>query len=614
LSWMEDLLLSRFVMIKNTTKNNFGVNVFDKLNNARDDRLLHVFGEEDQQFKPISNEQLVCEITKLVNYFTEQSLGGKKAVLIYQTGMEFVAAMFACFIAGVVAIPLYPPFSKNTIEQFKSVVADAKPDCCLTSQFMLSQFNKLARLKVFQSIPFIKSLFINEDFSNIHEFFNNTRVIVTDLMDDEYLRSNEIKFPDYHPEIAFIQYTSGSTSSPKGVMVKHENLFANINKISKDYRVNKSTILLIWLPQYHDMGLIGGLLTPLFNQILTYIASPLMFLKKPLFWLQSISKYRATHSGSANFAYEMCVKAFNEKQMENVDLSSWKLAFNGSDYIHDTTINKFYEKFKNYGFRKESFMTCYGLAESTLYVASRFFDEKDKLFYLPIKNYTTEYGEKVEVCNDKKDATVIVSSGIVEEKANLKIVNPDTFQEYDDLIIGEIWLNGPSVTQGYYNKTDVNKETFQSHVFSEEDVSYFRTGDLGFLYRNNLYVVGRLKDVIILKGKNYFPFDIEKVYQPVDDGLRKGRGTVFLSEKEQDKLIIVQEIVDTKLDSSDLANKIHDSIKNEMALFIDKVIFVKKKTLPITTSGKLKRYQCKEMHKKNELNIIGLYEFDKGDS
>jgi phthiocerol/phenolphthiocerol synthesis type-I polyketide synthase C len=597
-------------MVKNTTQDNFGVNLFDKLHRARQDSLLYVFGEEDQQFKPVSNEQLVREIIKLVNYFAEQSLGGKKAILIYQTGAEFVAAILACFIAGVVAIPLYPPFSKNTVEQFKSVVADANPDCCLTSQFMLSQFNKLARLKIFQSIPFIKNLFISEDLSNIHEFFSTTRIVVTDLVDDEYFSNNEMKFPDCQSDVAFFQYTSGSTSCPKGVMVKHDNLFTNIKKISKDYYVDKDSVSFLWLPQYHDMGLIGGILTPLFNQILMYVVSPLMFLKKPLFWLQSISEYRVTHSGSANFAYEICVKAFNEKQMENVDLSCWSVAFNGSDYIHDTTINKFYEKFKDYGFRKESFLTCYGLAESTLYVVSRFADEKDDLFYLPVKNHATEYGEKIEICHDKKNASIIVSSGLIEDRESLKIVNPDTFQECQDLVTGEVWLKGASIAQGYYNKLAINKETFHAHLLSDQHDDYFRTGDLGFIYRNNLYIISRLKDIIILKGKNYFPYDIEKLYQSIDKGLRKGRGTVFLAESEN-KLIVLQEVTDTKLDMAGLANKIHDSIKSEMALAIDRVVFLKKKTLPVTTSGKLKRFQCKEMYIHNDLNIIGAYEFEQ---
>jgi acyl-CoA synthetase (AMP-forming)/AMP-acid ligase II len=405
-------------------------------------------------------------------------------------------------------------------------------------------------------------------------------------------------------DIAFLQYTSGSTSTPKGVVLSHGNLLRNLGLIEKCFGISKEDSGVIWLPPYHDMGLIGGILQPIYSGVPFTLMPPLMFLQRPLRWLQTISRFRATISGGPNFAYDLCIKKIKPEQREQLDLSSWVVAFNGAEPVYYKTLDQFADYFAPCGFRREAFVPCYGLAESTLLVAGGPKGRSPKLQHLLDKEL--KQNQVIFSCEKTKDTRTLVSNGRCNSDQKVKIVNGDTLIPCQPDEIGEIWVSGPSVASGYWNKPAETEFTFNAQLSDINQGSFLRTGDLGFLHEGELYITGRLKNLIISEGKNHYPHDIERTVESSHSAIRPGGCAVFsiLNAKCEDIIIVAE--VEHKLfvKTEEIIKAIREAVSVNHGLPIHDIKLTKPGDIPRTTSGKIRHFLCKKNYMASSLKEI----------
>lgn len=453
----------------------------------------------------------------------------KRALLIFPAGIDYIAAFMGCLYAGVIAIPVYPP-SRHHAHRLKSIIHDASPSAVLTTVF---QCEKL----------------------QAHHDSDWGRERLAWVLTDSLIDVNP---EDWTPlalqsdSVAFLQYTSGSTGDPKGVMVSHGNLMANQRMIKQAFNHTKETVVVGWLPLYHDMGLIGNVLQPLYLGITAILMSPLAFLEQPVRWLRAISTYRATTSGGPNFAYELCVRKISSEHKQELDLSSWKLAFNGSEPVRSATLTRFIDAFGDCGFNRTAFFPCYGLAESTLFVTGK------KLR----SDLCESAGNNLTEQQDHSKA--LISSGHTGDDHAVCIVNPHTNILCPDGEEGEVWITGPSVAQGYWNRPELSEKMFRAELSPPEERlnlndcsarsmhqkysayckhAYLRSGDLGIIKHGELWVTGRIKDLIILRGRNYYPHDLEQAIDDNVPGIRSNCCAAFsIDQAGEERLIIVVEV------------------------------------------------------------------------
>jgi len=505
---------------------------------------------------------------------------GERVLLLYPPGLEYITAFFGCLYAGAVAVPAYPPRMNRSLWRLQAIAKDAQPVAALTTASIVEKVDQLL-----DQAPELKNLrWINTDISlNYAQHWREPRIKDTTL--------------------AFLQYTSGSTSTPKGVMVSHGNLLHNERMIKKVFRQNEDSIIVGWLPLYHDMGLIGNVLQPLFLGSPCILMSPVAFLQRPLRWLQTISSYRATTSGGPNFAFDLCVNKISIEERETLDLSSWKVAFNGAEPIRSETIERFAEAFAPCGFRREAFYPCYGLAEATLLVSGKLqagppFTEKFSAREL-LSNRVVRADEGSD------DLRALIGCGGRLPDQEVLVVNPDTCVRCDADAVGEIWVAGPSVAQGYWNRPDESKRTFAAHLADTAE-PFLRTGDLGFIHDGELFVTGRLKDLIIIRGMNHYPQDIELTVEQAHHSLRPGCGAAFsIAVDGEEQLVVVQECVHRHAsDWAAVVEAMVQAVAERHELQLHAVVLVKSGSIPKTSSGKIQRHLCRDGFLTDKLNVI----------
>jgi len=505
---------------------------------------------------------------------------GNRVLLTYPPGLDYIAAFFGCMYAGVVAVPAYPPTLNRKLDRLKAIASDADIHAVLTNSQALSRVEAIQRT----GPETIKLQWHN-----------------TDTLGDEMV--NDWRMPDVKRDTpSLLQYTSGSTGSPKGVILTHENLLHNSTLLAYAFEYGPDSCCVSWLPMYHDMGLIGGILQPLYGGFHCILMSPVSFLQKPQRWLSAISRYRATISGGPNFAYDLCVGKIHPEDCAALDLSSWNVAFNGSEPIRNSSIEKFNTVFKSCGFSPEAFFQCYGLAEATLVVSAGRLSEAPRSKI--VSSQELENHRVKTISQETETSRVLVSCGRQLLDQKVIIVNPTSRVECRADAVGEIWISGPSVTRGYWGKAEETEKIFNARLAKSEEGPFLRTGDLGFIADDELYVTGRLKDLIIIRGLNHYPHDIEATVQRCHPALQAGAGAAFTIEAEgEERLVVIQEVDRhyKKFDSIFVA--IASAVAEEHELQVYGIVLIRPGTCPRTSSGKIQRYLCRADLSEGKLQV-----------
>jgi amino acid adenylation domain-containing protein len=516
----------------------------------------------------------------------EAGMAGERALMLFPPGLEFLTAFFGCLYSQVVAVPAYPPDRtrlNRTLPRLRAIIADAQAKVVLTTTPILALAEPF-----FAQAPDLASL----------------KWLATDSV--AMTAGEDVEPTGIDPDtLAFLQYTSGSTGAPKGVMLSHANLLHNASVLHYAFSHTTEDRYASWLPTFHDMGFMVGILQPLFAGIPAVLMSPVAFLQSPIRWLRAISRYKATTSGGPNFAYDLCARKITPEERATLDLSSWSIAFNGSEPIRAETLKRFAATFESCGFRREAFYPCYGLAEATLIVSGGHKPE------LPVvKTFSARAIEaNLVIAPDEndRDAIEMVSSGQSLPEGKIRIVDPESLIECLEGEIGEVWVSSPSVAQGYWHRSQESEQTFAAHIRDTEEGPFLRTGDLGFLQDGELFVAGRRKDLIIIRGHNHYPQDIEQTVERCHAALKPGCGAAFSVDAEgEERLVVVQELDDKEQPPVDsIIESIRRAIADEHAIQAYGVVLVKSKTIHKTSSGKIQRHACRNGFVSGNLDVVG---------
>jgi acyl-CoA synthetase (AMP-forming)/AMP-acid ligase II/acyl carrier protein len=511
--------------------------------------------------------------------------------LLFPPGLEYVEAFYGTMYGGGIAVPLNPPASRNATARLEKVLENANCRVALTT---LAQLPRVVRAR--QQCPELSKI----EFIPVETIHDNA--------------SSDWRDPCTDPEsIVMVQYTSGSTESPKGVRLRDRNLFHNVSLMMQVSGLDQSDVGVSWLPHYHDMGLVAGILMPAFGGFPVVLLSPGGFLSEPIRWLDAISKYRATVSGAPNFGYEECVRRIREEEIDRIDLSSWRVAYCGAEPIRAGTLKSFEAAFARRGFRQKSFFPCYGLAESTLMVTGGPAES------LPVVRWLSRIGLQggyvIDVPAEGPDATSVLASGALIPGNKIIIANSEKVV-CESGRVGEIWLAGPSVADGYWNSADATEEVFKGFLAETNDGPFLRTGDLGFVENEMLFVVGRCKDLIIIRGLNHFPQDIELTVERCHLSLVPGCGAAFSIDVEgEEKLVMVHEVDRhlAKTEHQSVFESIVAGISKDHGIQVHVIALIKQSTIAKTTSGKVQRHRIRSEFLSNRLVVVAQWQASPGE-
>ena len=519
----------------------------------------------------------------------------ERALLIYPSGLEFIEAFFGALYAGLIPVPVYAPRtarSEHTLRRLQGIVRDCRPAQVLTCESLRSTSESICA-----STPELR----------------DSRLSITDRLQDE---GGWSPVSPGDGDIAFLQYTSGSTGNPKGVAVSHRALLENARMVAEISRMSPGEVGVSWLPLYHDMGLIGGVLSTCFAGARVVLLSPLRFLQSPSRWLSAISRYGAIASPAPNFAYELCVEKVTEEQRSGLDLSSWRVAFNGAEPVRASTIDRFTRTFAPCGFRREAFAPCYGLAEATLMVSAK---PLGRALRIDRFSRTSLARNSVDAPRDVEDAAELVACGVVWEGLEVAIVDPASGRELGPTEVGEIWAAGTCIASGYWGSPEGVETGFGAKVPSRPGRSFLRTGDLGFLSDDDLFVTGRLKDLIIIRGRNIHPQDLEICAEQSHPAFRMGSGVAFsVPGLDGEEVVLVYEKARRRTTDiaaiTDIAAAARAAIANEHLIDILEVVLVAPQSIPKTSSGKLQRSAARQMYLEGRFEIASAWKRGASDT
>ena len=512
------------------------------------------------------------------------NLSGQRALLLYPAGLDYIAAFLGCLYAGVIAVPAYPPQNARKTPRIQAIAKDAEAAIALTTEAMLPRLQTLMGQAV--QAQFLQWL-------------------ATDTLDPAL--ADQWQMPEINGDtLAFLQYTSGSTGSPKGVMLSHRNLLHNAAATYQLMEHSPASCFVSWLPLYHDMGLIGGILQPLYGGFPCVLMSPVSFLQRPYRWLKAISDYRATTSGAPNFAYDLCIDKITPEQRQTLNLRSWQVAFNGAEPIRAATLRRFTEAFSDCGFRPAAHYPCYGLAEGTLMVSGSNVTQAPVIQSFQATDLAQKQAVPALSAAPNQPSQTLVSSGHSLLDQQIAIADPNTLTRCSDSAIGEIWVSSPSVGQGYWQNPQATAATFQAYLKDSGDGPFLRTGDLGFLHNGELFVTGRLKDLIILRGRNLYPQDLEQTAETSHPTLRISGSAAFTVPIEgEERLVIVQELeFRQKPDLDEVITAIRQTVTATHDVEVYAVALIKPGSIPKTTSGKIQRRACRQAYLAEQLSLV----------
>jgi acyl-CoA synthetase (AMP-forming)/AMP-acid ligase II/acyl carrier protein len=531
----------------------------------------------------LTYHELDCRARAIAATLQSRGLAGERALLLYPPGLDYIVAFFGCLYAGVVAVPTYPPRRKRSVDRVKAIAENARAAAVLATPTVDAIGGRLWRQTQHgQSLHWL-----------LHEELC--------AADAEAWRE-----PALNGEtLAFLQYTSGSTAAPKGVMLTHGNLLHNSRWIERSFANTRESRGVIWLPPYHDMGLIGGIIQTVHLGCSCYLMSPTTVFANPLSWLQAISLYRASASGGPDFAYELCVRRITPEQRATLDLSCWQVAFTGAEPVRADTLERFTELFSPCGFRREAFYPCYGLAEATLLVSGG--KKHDPPVTLRVAKAALQSNRVLPALDGDPDAQTIVGCGQCLGDQQITIVHPEKMKRCQPGEIGEIWIAGPSVAQGYWDQPELSRQTFAAYLADTDEGPFLRTGDLGFCSAGELFVTGRLKDLIILRGRNLYPQDLERTTERSHADLNPGSGAAFSIDVDgQERLVIAYELIPRRQpDVTAIAEAVRRAVAEEHEAELHAFVLLKLGGMPKTSSAKIQRHACRDAYLSGTLEAYG---------
>jgi acyl transferase domain-containing protein/acyl-CoA synthetase (AMP-forming)/AMP-acid ligase II/acyl carrier protein len=505
----------------------------------------------------------------------------ERTLLLYPPGLDFLSAFFGCLYAGVIAVPAYPPRANRPLPRLQALVEDAGATVALTTTSVLA--NLESRLP---QAPYLRGL----------------HFLATDAVPAG--AEQGWKEPANRPEApALLQYTSGSTTTPRGVMVSHANLLANMSVIQRSMEMKPTSHMVSWLPPYHDMGLLS-ILVSLFVGFPLTLLSPPAFLKRPLRWLQAISEVRATISGAPNFAFDLCCRKIPPEQRTGLDLSSWDLAFVGAEPVRAGTMERFAASFAPWGFRPEFLYPCYGLAEATLFVTGG--GKSEHWVAQPVRREALEKMEVVPTSGTGEGVRTLVGCGQVPPEHDVRIVDPQTRIQCSPSRVGEVWVKSPGVSRGYWGRPEETRQVLQASLADTGEEPFLRSGDLGFLQGGQLFITGRLKEVVIVRGRLHYASDIEATVEQSHPALQPGGSAAFSLDKgDEEQLIIVAETErSSPANLDEVIGALRQAVLEHHEVEVSAVRLIRIGTIPKTSSGKIQRHTCRDDYVRESLTVV----------
>ncbi|MFK3775628.1 condensation domain-containing protein [Pseudomonas sp. NPDC089406] len=541
---------------------------------------VHFLLDGESQRLTLSYAELDRRARALAAELLRHTQAGERALLLMQSGPSYVVSFYACLYAGIIAVPALPPESLRQYElsRVRAILDDAEPRLVLTEAHLADSLQQAFA----EALPMV--------------------LAVDALALDE--AAGFTPQPPAGEAVAFLQYTSGSTATPKGVEVSHANLVANENMMVHGFDLNPGDTFVSWLPLYHDMGLIGCLLLTVYRGATLVLMSPRQFVERPARWLEAVSQYRATHTGAPDFAFRLAAERVSDSVLANLDLGSLRVLFSGSEPIRQDSLQAFTQRFAACGFNPLAFLPCYGLAEATLFVTGTTAAE-------PFVSASFDSHALGEHRAEPGQGSLLVSSGILHPGLDVILVDPASGQRQPDSRIGEIWTSGDSVARGYWRNPEATARAF----VERDGRTWLRTGDLGFLREGRLFITGRLKDMIIVRGQNIYPQDLERAVEYNVEGARKGRVTAFVVDQADGEGIgIAVEIgraTQRKIGAAQLCAEIDRALADVCQQTPVWVALLQPGELPKTSSGKLQRSACRQMLERGELDCFHLRRNDQ---
>ncbi len=535
------------------------------------------YGALDQQARAIA--VYLCTVARK----------GDRALLVYpyEAGLEFIAAFLGCLYAGVVPAPTHPPRSRHGVSDLVGRLTSSGAKLLLTPKSMGAKLQR--QLKETGAIA-------------------DCRWVVPEEISLDPAAS--WRRPDIDGEaLAFLQYTSGSTGLPKGVMVTHQGLLHNQELLKLAFNHSEALVGVGWLPLFHDMGLIGNALQPLYLGTSCVLMSPIAFIQKPLRWLEAISRYGGTTSGGPNFAYDLLCRYVTEVQVQHLNLSTWQVAFSGAEPVRAATLDQFAAKFAPCGFRREAFYPCYGMAEATLFISGGQAADPPRVGYVDEAALALGRVDYSELPSPRRRD--LVSCGYPWLEGKIAITHPETCQRCAPQEVGEVWVSGSGLGVGYWDQPQAS-QTFRAYLSGQGaergEGPFLRTGDLGFVQDGELFITGRLNDLLVFWGLNHYPEHLEETVAACHPGLKSGSGAAFaVRVEERDRLVVVQEVERTyrhQLTAAAVVEAVRWALFDQHFVDIYAIALIKPGSLPKTSSGKIQRRACRDRYVSGELAVL----------
>ncbi len=577
-------MTSAFTPITNT------VSLLQERARQKNNEVLFRFladGEGDEI--TLSYAELNRQAQNIAQRLLKHARPGDRALLLYPDGLEFIISFYACIYAGIIAVPAFPPKRNQKMQRLASIIDGCQPSLILTEK---------------KTLALVQSLF--EDYSTDEPSLILSTDRITDKNTDQQADNTQALPEIRSTDVAFLQYTSGSTGNPKGVIVSHSNLLANAEALLQATHHTDKPVGVSWLPLFHDMGLIGSVIQPLYTGFQAVLMPPTAFVSKPIRWLQAISKYKATFSGGPNIGYDYCLQSIKPEELADIDLSHWQIAASGAEPVRASTLEAFSKLVAGTGFSKDIYYPCYGMAEATLLISSKAPNEEPMM--QTVDSVSLQHNKIIRVDTEHKNSQILISCGHSWNGHDIIIVDPETKHTLKEDTVGEVWVSGPSVAQGYWNKAEATEETFNAHTSDSGEGPFLRTGDLGYLSSGELYITGRIKDVLIIHGRNHYPQDIEQTVADSHEALMPNATAAFsIMVDGKEKLVVAQEVKRSyarKIEPETLLKTIRDRISHIHDVEAHEIILLKPARIAKTSSGKIQRHRCRQQFMANSLERL----------